>query len=224
MGGVAVSDFLSFAGERIMTLDLIRPAWGSWAADFVLALGADIPEGAADLVVGDLSLKGTVFRSATFAGARSARVVGGFGGWRKDVTDQDYRGSNVMASTVLRDAAASVGEQISMDTQDTNLQRFTRAAGPAGHVLHQVAGSSWFMAPDGVTHIGPRPSPSIKGEFVVIGWSGKLGKFEIATESLAEWTPGATFVGPGDGVQTISSVMIQSSNDGKLRVGVLVVS
>lgn len=217
-----MSDFLSFAGQHVMTVDMVTPRWGAWAADIVLSLSAEIPSTATSLVVGDLTLTGTVFRMASFAGSRSARIIGGFGGWPKSVSAQDYRGTSVMASTVLRDAAAAVGERIVMDAQDTNLRRFTREAAPAQRVLRQVAGSSWWIAPDGTTHIGTRPSAAVKGDFVVVAWSGKLGKFEIATETLAEWIPGNTFTGPGDGVQTISSVMIHSANNGKLRVGVLV--
>ena len=217
-----VSDFLSFAGQHVMTVDMVTPRWGAWSADVVLSSSADLPEVAAPLVIGDLVFTGTVFREASFAASRSARIIGGSGGWPKSVPAQDYRGTSVMASTVLRDAAAAVGERIVMGAQDTNLRRFTREAAPAQRVLRQVAGSSWWIAPDGTTHIGTRPSIAVKGDFVVIAWSGKFGKFEIATETLAEWIPGNTFEGPSDGVQTISSVMIQSSNSGKLRVGVLV--
>lgn len=205
-----------------MTVNTLRPYWGTWSADVVLALGASLPATAAPLVIGDLTLTSTVVRSATFAGARSARLVGGHGGWGKDVGDQDYRGASVKASTVLQDAAASVGEQIAMDAVDTNLQRFTREAGPASRVLRQVAGASWWMAADGVTHIGPRSGVAVKGEFVVISWSGRVGKFEIATETLSEWVPGNTFTDPSGGTQTISSVSIDSAANGTLRVGVLV--
>lgn len=217
-----MSDFLSFAGQHVMTLSFVMPRWGAWVGDIVLSSSADLPKVAASLVVGDLTLTGTVFREASFAASRSARIVGGFGGWRKTVPAQDYRGSSVMASTVLRDAATAVSERIVLDVPDTNLTRFTREAAPAQRVLRQVAGSSWWIAPDGATHIGSRPASTVKGDFVVITWSGKTGKFEIATETLAEWMPGATFQGPGDGSQTISSVMIESTNAGKLRVGVLV--
>lgn len=218
----AMTDFLSFAGERVMTLDLVMPTLGAWAADVVLSSSAPLPSAMAALVIGDLTLNGAVFRAASFAGSRSARIVGGFGGWSKTVPAQDYKGSSVMASTVLRDAAIAVGETVVMDTPDTNLFRFTREAAIAARVLRQVAGASWWIALDGSTHVGKRPSTQVKGDFTVISWSGKLGKFEIATETLSEWLPGNTFVGPGDGLQTISSVSIQSSNDGKLRVGVLV--
>lgn len=204
-----------------MTLDLINPRWGSWCADIVLATAATLPTGRSSLVVGDMSLVGSVFRTASFSGARSARIVGGAGGWDNTIPAQDYVGSSVLMSTVLRDAATLVGETIKMDVADTNLRRFTREAGPAARVLRQVAGNSWWISEDGITHIGPIPTKQVKQPFQVIMWSGKTGKFEVATEALAEWIPGNTFVGPGDGVQTIQSVSIKSTNDGKLRVSVL---
>lgn len=217
-----MSDYLSFAGERLTTVSSVMPMYGAWVADVVLASGVSLPSVAAPLVIGDLTLTGTVFRGAVFAGARSARVVAGMGGWRNHVPAQDYRGASVLASTVLRDAATAVGERVLMDAQDTNLRRFVREAGPAARVLRQVAGASWWTANDGTTHIGPRPTSTVKKDFTVLSWSGRVGKFEIATEAVAEWVPGAKFDAPGDGMQTISSVMIESSNEGKLRIGVLI--
>lgn len=215
-----MTDFLSFGGERAVTLSVLMPRWGMWVADVTLALEKSTPA-TAPLVIGDLSLLGTVFRGGADEGARTARIVGGYGGWRKDVAAQDYRGASVMASTVLRDAASAVGERIAMDTQDTNLQRFTREAGPASRALRQVAGASWWIAADGVTHIGPRPTGKVKKDFVIISHVAKFNKLEIATETLAEWVPGNTFLDLNGGTQTISSVTIESTNAGKLRVGVL---
>jgi hypothetical protein len=217
-----VTDYLSFAGERVTAVSLIWSRWGLWSADIALALTTVIPSAASPLVIGDLTLTGTSFRDGLDEGARTARLVGGYGGWRKDVAAQDYRGSSVMASTVLRDAANAVGERIAMDAQDTNLQRFTREAGPASRVLRQVAGASWWIAPDGVTHIGPRPAGKVKGDFVIISSIAKYKGFEIATEALSTWLPGATFVDLDGATQTISSVSITSTNAGKLRLGVLV--
>jgi hypothetical protein len=217
-----MTDFAAFAGQRAIKASVGIPYYGTWCADVTLAISGTIPSAASVLVLGDLSLMGTVVRAASFAGSRSARIAGGFGGWPREVSAQAYRGSNVRASTVLRDAAALVGERVQVDANDTNLGRFTREAGPASRVLRQVAGPLWWTAPDGVTHVGPRASTPITSAFDVIGWSGKTGKFTIATEVLADWQPGRTFTAPTvSGAQTISHVSIEMANDGRLRLEVL---
>lgn len=217
-----MTDFAAFAGERAIAANVAIPAYGAWCADVVLALSSTIPSSAAPLTIGDLVMTGTVFRAADFAGSRSARIGGGFGGWGKAVPAQAYRGSNVRISTVLRDAAALVGERVTVDANDTNLGRFTREAGPASRVLRQVGGPLWWVAMDGTTHVGPRPSGSISSAFDVIAWSGKTGRFTIATETMTDWMPGRTFTAPTVTTpKTIGFLAIEMTNDGKLRVEVL---
>lgn len=216
-----MTDFASFADERAITVEVCMPRYGLWSADVVLASSAPIPSVASPLVIGDLTLLGTVFRAASFAGARSARVVGGYGGWDNSVPAQDYRGANVRVSTVLRDAATAVGEKIQIDMTDSALGRFTRANGPASRVLRLISGDSWWVAPDGVTHAGPRPGGPITSEYQVINWGGRTGRFQIATEHIADWLPGRTFTAPADGVQTIGYTEISMTNQGKLRLEVL---
>lgn len=214
----------TFAGARATGLRLIMPLYGLWAADVVLASEAPIPTVADTLRIGGLALVGTSLRTAPFAGARTARLVGGFGGWHKPVDAQAYLGSSVRVSTVLKDAAAAVGEHVSVDVNDTPLGRFTREHGPASQVLRQVAGLLWWVAPDGVTHVGPRARAGvpITSDFDVLEWSGALGRFTIATEVLADWLPGRTFSAPTvAGTQTISYTDVTMDNAGKLRVEVL---
>lgn len=219
---MSAGDFAAFGGQRVITAHVAIPAYGAWSADVSLAVSAPIPSTAAPLVLGDLSLLGTVFRAADFAGSRSARVVGGYGGWQKSVPAQAYRGANVRISTVLKDAAAAVGERVQVDASDTNLGSFTRAAGRASQTLRQVGGPQWWVAPDGVTHVGPRPASAITSQFDVIAWSGKTGRFTIASETLADWLPGRTFTAPTVGsTKTIGFVSIEMANDGRLRLEVL---
>lgn len=217
-----MTDYASLAGARVMSARLMIPAYGAWVADVVLASSTPIPAVASPLVLGDLTLLGTAFRMASFAGSRSARLAGGFGGWSNPVPAQSYVGSNVRMSTVLRDAATAVGEKILVDVVDANLSRFTREAGPASRVLQQLAGPTWYVAPDGVTHVGQRPADMITSDFTVDGWSGATGALTIATEVLADWFPGRTFTAPTvSGIQTVGYMEAIMMNDGRLRIKVL---
>lgn len=217
-----MTEYTTFAGQRVTTMRACVPAYGTWVADIALAAPDEIPATAAALVVGDLTLTGTAFRTAAFSGSRTARVMGGYGGWRKSVSAQAYVGASVRISTVLRDAASAVGERVSVDAADTLLQRFTREAGPASRVLRQVAGPLWWIAPDGATHVGPRIGGAITSAFDVLQQSGAHGMFSIATEVLTDWMPGRTFTAPTvSGTQTIGYTEIAMDNAGKLRVEVL---
>jgi hypothetical protein len=160
---------------------------------------------------------------ASFAGSRSVRLVGGYGGWRKQVTAQAYQDpKGVRLSMVLGDAAAAVGEQMAISQDAPIGLNFVREAAPAERVLRQLAGALWYVDPSGVTRLDARDSSAIGSEFQVIMWSGGKGLFQIATEDNAAWMPGRTFTAPTvTEIQTVSMTTLQIDNDGKLRLEVL---
>jgi hypothetical protein len=217
-----MTTFASLNGNRLTTVALMMPLFGTWTADVVLADSAMITS-AIMLVVGDLSLVGSVYRQASFAGSRSARLIGGAGGWRKKIPAKPYSNpSGIRASMVIGDAAREVGETVTLDADGTIGAAYVREAAPASRVLRTLGGSLWWIDPAGMTHIGARPTGAIASEFTVIHWSGKTGQFEIATENYADWMPGKTFTAPTvAGAQTISLVSLNQSNEGKLRLEVL---
>jgi hypothetical protein len=222
---------LALNGVQVGTTDITIPYYGIWSADVALNAPTSLPStpGGLTLTVGNLSLLGTAFRAASFAGARSARLVGGYAGWRQAVPPRSY--TNPVGNTlamILADLAASVGEKVNLVTPATlsglMVQEGSTAANPvpASRLLRQLAGALWWIDPSGVTQIGPRPATAITSPFTVAAWSGSSGSFEIATEDPASWMPGATF--SSDTVtptQTVSSVRISSGNDGVMRLRVL---
>jgi hypothetical protein len=217
-----MSDFASLSGQRLTTVKLGRPFYGAWAADVVLADSSAV-SGPVSLVIGNMTLAGTSYRTASFAGSRSARVVAGAGGWMKSLKSRGYQNSGgVPLSMVIGDAARVVGETVSVATDRSLGEAWTVEAKSAQFLLRQVAGTLWWVDDAGVTHIGPRPSIAITSDFQVIGWSGKTGLFEIATEDYAAWVPGATFTAPTvTGTQTVSFVELEQDNDGKSRMHIL---
>lgn len=214
---------ITINGERVVSGSITIPYYGAWAADAILASSMAIPDEAA-LVVGDLSLSGKSIRSASFAGSRSARIVGGRAGWRTELPPKGYsHAAGVKLSTVLGDAAREVGERIVVAADRTIGSHWARIGGEkAERVLHLLLDGKWWIAPNGDTRIDARDASPITSPFTVIAWSGGKGLFEIATESIAPWQPGRTFTAPNvAGVQTISSVTIEVDNAGKLRLHVL---
>lgn len=209
-------------GERVITADVFVPYSGIWVADVTLALSSPLAHDVV-LQLEGLSLIGHVARAASFAGARSARIQGGRGGWGKSVPARSYRSSSgVSLSHVLQDAAIEVGEAVELAVDRTIGTAFVREAGPASNVLRQLVGDGWWMAPDGVTHVGPRATGPITSPFTVISWSGGKGRFDIATETLEDWVPGRTFVSPTVTTpQTIRSVCHRVDNEGVGRVEVM---
>lgn len=214
----------TFAGARVISTTVTIPWYGAWSADLVLAVVTTVPPSGA-FTLGDLALTGFVQRTASFAGSRSARLVGGFGGWQKVVPAYGYSlPSGVMLSSVLRDVAAAVGEQVNVVNDAAIGSFFVREGAPAARVLRQLAGATWWIDPSGVTQVGPRANTApITSAFDVIGWSGARGRFEIASEHLSDWTPGRTFSSPVvTAPQTISTVTIRANNEGIVRLDVLV--
>jgi len=211
-------------GAVVMSASITLPYYGAWVADVVLAASTTIAN-PVSIVVGDLTLTGTVRRQASSTGSRSARIVGGYGGWRNTIPAKGYASPvGVSLSTVLIDAAADAGEKINIPASSNRVlgNNWGREKDKAERVLHLLVGRSWWVDPSGVTQITARSSSPIVTPFMVTSWSGAKGKFDIAAEALASWQPGRTFTAATvSGTQTISSVTITADNDGKLRLSVL---
>lgn len=215
--------FAQLNGQRITGGNITIPYYGIWAADVEMASASALTS-AVTLVVGNLQLKGHVFRAADFSGSKSARVLGGFGGWRRKTTKQPYYSTNgIKKSLILRDVASSVGEQITVASDETIGNFWVREECIASEVLRILCGDVWYIDENGVTQAQGRTNTAlIKSSFDVSSWSGAAGKFTIATEDLASWLPARTFSAPTvTPVQKISSTTISINNDGKLRLEVL---
>lgn len=217
--------YASLNGHPIVTASLNIPLYGAWCGDVVLSLTSSITsaQGGCTLTIGNLTLTGTAIRMGSFAGSRSIRLVGGYGGWRQTVTSKAYANSaGVRLSMVLRDVASEVGEQLSL-AQDIQIGPFyIREQAPAQRVLRQLGGPLWWIDPGGVTHVGPRTSTSIATPFDVIEWSGAKGRFLVGTEDNASWLPGNTFSSSTVTTpQTISMTSLDVTNEGVLRLGIL---
>ncbi len=216
---------LTINGRRVTSASITFPMFGAWAADVVLA---DAPELATtakgvSLVVADLTIVGTVVRQGSFAGSLTARIVGGAAGWRTELPAKGYSHAvGVKLSSVLDDAARENGETFATSPDRQLGSHWVRERAKGEALLSILLDGEWWIDAAGVTQMAARDASAIVTPFTVINWQGGLGSFEIAAESLAAWQPGRTFSAPTvPATQTISSVTVSASNEGKLRLHVL---
>ena len=219
--------YATLNGGRVVSAHVEIPYYGTWTADVTLA--ADTVLAAEDvLTIGDLSLKGFVQRVFDFAGSRTCRLVGGYGGWQKTIPAKAYLlPSGVPVSMVLGDAAQECGEQwgtldLSSYASGVLASSWVRERAAAQRVLRLLAGALWWVDGTGATRLAPRASTAIGSAFQAIKYSGGRGRFEIATETIGDWMPGRTFSSPTVPTpQTVSLSSVDVTNDGTLRVVVL---
>jgi len=214
--------YSSANGARVTLTSLAIPFYGAWVADVTVASPTPLA-GDVTLKIGNLSLIGAVVRQQVFAQLLTARLVGGHGGWGKQVAARAYANPlGVPLSMILRDVAGEVGEKVKLAADRSAGLFFVREAGPASRVLRQLAGALWWVDAAGVTQIGARPSKAITSAATVAAYDGGKGWLSVATEDLSSWAPGATFKSPTvpDGI-TIGHVRLATANDGKQRIEVL---
>lgn len=221
---MTATPWASLGGIRVVSGSVSIPLYGPWAADLTLATDGAIPA-SPTLVLGNLSLQGTVVRQDAFAGARQVRLVGGFGGWMKQVPAQAYGmpvGTSLPISLVLNDLASLVGEKIAPGAAGTIGGQYTREAASAQRSLECISGGQWWIDGQGLTHVGLRAGAPIQSAFQIIHYDGGRGLVQVSTESPADWLPGNTFSAPTlPTAQAISQVTHTISDAGVARIDVL---
>lgn len=218
-----MTEYATLNGNRIISGSLCFPRYGTWVGDLVLASTSHIDE-RCEVKIGNLNCLGHKYRSLAFAGTRSVRLLGGYGGWRKEVAAQAYYNARgVKKSMIAGDAASAVGEQIRVVNDEVFGQFFTRKQGVAQNVLRQLFGDIWYVDTDGITQCQERTvSSEISSDFTVIKLSGGKGSVTIATEDVAAWMPGRKFKSPTlTTLQEISMTSIHFDDKGTLRIEVL---
>lgn len=216
-----MSAFASFNGVRVVFGTLTVPLVGLWTASLSLATG-DAVDTTGPLVLGNLTLRGSVVRQSVFNGARSVLLVAGAGGWRKSVGKQHYANDGgVQLSTILGDAAREVGESVNV-ADDATLPGYVRRAGPASVPLVELAGDGYHVDPAGVTQIGAWPSALVQSPYTVTEHSGGAGFVEIATEDYAAHLPGSRLESPFlDAPVTNGGMVLRIGRDDVWRVTVM---
>lgn len=180
----------SVEGTSVARLTMSVPAWGTWWADVDLTEAVEL-FGVVEVKIADVIASGAVVSGGVADGRAAYRIVGGRGGWGKEIGEQSYNDDlGVKASKVLTDAANAAGEVIA-DVPTTRLARhFARAKGLASSVLHLLAPQAWYTDFEGVTRFGARPETTYTGNGSRTRISKAARVVEIATEEIAALVPG----------------------------------
>ena len=181
------------SGQNVKHAEIHVPASGLWHLDVALADAPDLGTPTRQFTFGGLTLECAVLRSINFAGERGLRLVAGKGGWRTVIPPRQYATSaNVSLSIVINDAASAVGEPTPVIAGDQPLGNgYVRSQGPAVRVLDLLP--FWYADFTGTVQNAARVATPITSTFTLMNVDRAAGKVEIATDNLADWTPGRTF-------------------------------
>jgi hypothetical protein len=189
----------TLAGNDLQSADVQLLAYGIWTAEVSLADAKPLTVGSAvQLVLSDLTLSGTIRSGGEFVGESRYFIVGGADGWPKTVKRRAYRtDSGVRLSQVAQDLAGEVEETVVV-LQDRVLgYAWQRLGGPASAALQDMAGSSWWVGPDGKTYVGRRPASTIptSTQFVVESYDPRFKRAVLSSpeDKIAVFQPGASF-------------------------------
>lgn len=198
---------------------LSLPPWGVWMARCYPVDTVAVQTGAAvTLTLGSLVLQGTIRRGGTFLASTGILVVGGADGWARTLARRDpYRADNgVRLSTVAADLATDAGERLVLESgvERSLGYAWTRPAGVASVALDALSAGPWWVAPDGVTHLGPRPAPmaiptatvySVEAVQPERGWA----RVSCPDDMIGALLPGvAVPLGEGAGVMAVEAVEV----------------
>lgn len=188
--------YAALSGIPIVRGSVVVPAWGIWHADVWLDRAASLT-GSVTLQLADITAQGTIVRGVSTLGQAGYRVVGGAGGWRTEVEARQFANSaGLTLSTVLQTTAAPIGETVVVPADVAIGTAFVRQSGPASLVLQQLIPGGWYVGYDGITVAAPRPASVVANTFTLTGVAQPSTAYTIATETPAEWLPGAVFSGP----------------------------
>lgn len=187
--------YLSVDGHRATAARVSMPYVGVWVADLELDTAVDL-DGRVEVQVGTLALSGTVAeRGGQFLTTRSVRVVGGAGGWGRQVPSQHHHNdAGVRRRSVVAAAAALVGETVvvAASADGSVGVDFVRAAGLASDVLRQLwPDTPWWVDVAGVTQVGQRASVEVDVEHQVLDHDPRNRTAVVATERPDAIAPGA---------------------------------
>ncbi len=207
--------FAHVDGNQLASATIHIPWSGAWFADLVFLEDPSL-SGAVSLVVGDVTLRGTIDErySGTRGAELRARIVGGAGGWSAAVAAQSYvNDQGVRALLVAQDAARLSGETLGTFAPSSSSlgSYYVRQAGPASRVLEDVIGSAaWWVELDGTTTVGTRASsPAASGSYQVLEYDAAARLVTLGVDSVAAVAPGAVLSDGLDAPQTVRDLEVR---------------
>jgi len=198
---------------------------GVWVAEVDLmpsSISDVVPSGRVAITTDNgIALSGTVDPtfSAAFADRRRARVLGGGGGWSKDVREQHYHSEGTLQlREVLTTTAAEVGEVIVLLEPRAIGQDYVRHAGAAAQVFAD-ASVDWWVDAEGATRVGTRPTLPAAPNVQILDWNPSAATMRFTSDALVD--PGTVIADQRFGtriVRKVEALVADASVTGTLYV------
>lgn len=212
------ASYATIGGQPATRVEAHMPSAGVWWADVDCELAPEL-SGAVDLVIGTLTLRGTIdpARSGAFGERRRARVIGGAAGWGTALASRHYHNdAGVRARVVIEDAAREAGETISIDAEIGARVLgvdYVREAGPASRAVRAAIGDAvWWIDPDGTTRVSAqRPTTTaIAGTYEVLEHDPRARLVVVAVDDLTAVTVGSVLSERLEEPQTVRELVIRA--------------
>lgn len=210
--------YLELFGARALSARVHVPGNGIWVADVELDASAKIstdPYGAI-LRIGETLFVGTYdpTSSGTFGFKRRAQIIGGANGWSNRIPAHHFHNdAGIKVSTIVRHAAAAVGERVEIDTVlDARMGHdYVRPPAPASVSLYSLS-LPWWVDYAGTTQVRPRAMSEAKAydllDFSPAQRIAELGVFDPKTVQI-----GSVLTHRLDSPFTVRSLQISVDSD-----------
>ena len=192
---------------QIARAALRGPRYGAGTADVMLLGDTALAVGSRQtLTLGNRSMVGTLRPGGDFGGQAGYSWIAGGNGWSKVVDRRHsppHDDNGLRLSRILADLAADAGEiGIVLDGIPDRVvgQDWTRPQGLARDLLDALTGGQWWIADDGVTHVGPRPATSFSSPTLTVepyDPALRWGTVRLADDNVAPLVPGCTLTAQG---------------------------
>lgn len=218
----------TIGGATAVRARVLVGRWGLWWADVDLS-GEVSLSGRQTLALADISLSGTVVSGGAADGRSAYRLVGGAGGWGRDLTAKPYQDdAGVRLDGVLQDLARETGETLA-DHPTTRLgPHYARDDGTAYRTLNLLARDAWRVGFDGVTRLSAYPVTTYTGDVPRTRRAPGSQVIELTPDTLAPFLPGVVVDGasPASDVEydldsNRLTVRVYSSRSANRRVAAL---
>ena len=198
-----MAGFVTLNGNDVVEAAVNLPRQGCWNASLVVDADTAPDVGSsATLVLGSLSLKGTVRKSGVFTDTVQIEMIGGAGGLSKLATPKFYSG--IPSGNVIRDILGGAGETLSASVDPSLLttlfSNWTTIRQPAGSALSNVVkllGDDlvWRPGSDGTIWIGTDTWQAARIEYDLLDKDDYLDRWLLGIEDPGALQPGVTLDG-----------------------------
>lgn len=186
----------TLAGHRVTSARLQIPAWGPGWCEVVLDEEQTL-SGQLTLTLADLTWVGSVVSGGPSGGRSQYRLVGGAGGWGRDIHAKGYANDiGVKLATVAQDAAQDAGETLAGDIPAGTLgPAWTRVVGQAARTMEAIAPRAWYVDEAGSTRFGRRAPTPLAVDATLGPPDLSVGRRVVSADAIATILPGCVIEG-----------------------------